>query len=129
MARIMVEILGDAASLERAYRKAAADTTKFHAGVTKTGREGGRSFEGITRAAELAGGAIGIGGLAEAAKASFERMQEQQKTAALTEAAIKSTGDAAGVSADQIDKLSESLFRKSGIDSEQIHAGENTLLM
>jgi hypothetical protein len=50
------------------------------------------------------------------------------KVAAQTNAVLKSTGGAAGVTADQVSNLAGALLKKSGIDDEAIQSGENLLL-
>ena len=47
---------------------------------------------------------------------------------AQTNAVLKSTGGVAGVTAQQVDELANSLLRKTGIDDEAIQSAENMLL-
>lgn len=53
---------------------------------------------------------------------------EQDKLLAQTQATLKSTGGAAGVTAKEILGLSDAIEKKSLIDAEQIQAGQNMLL-
>lgn len=62
------------------------------------------------------------------ARAAFNELEQSGKVSAQTEAAIRSTGGAANVSAKQIDQLSTSLMHKSGMDDEAIKSGANLLL-
>jgi hypothetical protein len=59
---------------------------------------------------------------------SIEAFGEAQKVQAQTEAALKSTGAAAGLTADQIGDLAGSIAAYSGTDDEAIQKGENLLL-
>jgi len=59
---------------------------------------------------------------------AYGELKESEKVAAQTNAAIKSTGGVAHVSAADVDRLSSSLLRKSGVDDELIHSGANLLL-
>lgn len=59
---------------------------------------------------------------------AYTMVQEQGKLAAQTEAVLKSTGGAAGVTASAIDDLSSSLETKSLIDAETIQNGANLML-
>ena len=61
-------------------------------------------------------------------KEANQAVQEQQTLLAQTNAVLKSTGGAAGVSASGIVDLSNALEAKSMIDAEQIQSGENLLL-
>jgi hypothetical protein len=66
--------------------------------------------------------------LAAAGAAFMNELQQAEKASAQTEAAIRSTGGAANVTAKQIDTLSTSLMKKSGTDDEAIKSGANLLL-
>lgn len=74
--------------------------------------------------------AIGAGVVAAgfALRSFYQELTQSQKSAAQTAAVIKSTGGVANVTAKQVDELSNSLLRKTGIDDEVIQNGENMLL-
>lgn len=110
--RIQVEILGDASSLEAALGKAQTKTSKFG--------------HGLAIASKVAAGALL--GLGIAAKIGFDEFSQSQKVAKQTQAVLKSTGDAANVTAGHINKLAQQLLNLSGVDDETIQAGENVLL-
>lgn len=61
-------------------------------------------------------------------KDSIDQATESQKVGAQTAAVLKSTGQAAGISATQIGKLATAISNKAGIDDEEIQSGENMLL-
>jgi hypothetical protein len=76
----------------------------------------------------LAAGAAGLVGLGAAAAGFITEAAESAKIARLTEAAVRSTGGAAKISADQIGELAESLSNKTAIDDEAIQSASNLLL-
>ncbi len=134
--KLEVEIVGDTASLERAFRRSSAAGRKFNSDMTRggtavatlKGNAGAAtptlnklkgSYVGTTAAALAFGGAV---------KASFSELFESQKVSAQTEAALHSTGFAAGVTAEEVDGLAKSLLAVSGVDDEVIKSGENLLL-
>jgi hypothetical protein len=110
--KIQVEILGDSNSLEAALGRAQTKTSKF-----------GKS---IAVASKFAAGALL--GLGVAAKIGFDEMEQHQKVAAQTAAVIESQGNAANITAKQVNALAQSLLNKSGVDDEVIQSGENVLL-
>lgn len=75
----------------------------------------------------LVGVAAGVGAISMF-KGMISEAQESAKTTAQTEAAIKSTGGAAQVTTGHIGKLANAISLKTGIDDEQIQAGQNMLL-
>jgi hypothetical protein len=86
-------------------------------------------FHGLGRAVGYASAAfLGGAGLAAAAKASFEELFAGQKAMAQTQAALKSTGKVAGVSAKEIVTLAGSLQKLTGYNDETIQSAENLLL-
>ena len=111
--KLVVEIVGDSSSLERAFNKSAKSAETFGTAVR--------------RGSLIAGAALG-GGLVLAAKAGFAELAQGQQVAAQTEAVLKSTGGAAGVTAKGVDDLASSLSEMTGIDDEVIAGGENLLL-
>ena len=114
--KIEIEIVGDARKLEREFKRA--------------GDAGGRLGRSLKTAAKV--GAIGLGvglaGVALGARSAWQELVQAQKVTAQTEAVLKSTGGAANVTARDIDRLSASLLRKTGIDDEAIQSGANMLL-
>jgi hypothetical protein len=114
--KLVVEIVGDASSLQRALGNAASSGSRFGSVMGKVGKIG------------LAAGAAITGGLVVALKQGFDEISESQKVMAQTEAVIKSTGGTAQVTAKQVTGLAESLSQMSGVDDEVIQGGENMLL-
>lgn len=70
----------------------------------------------------------GLGMVSDVLGDSITEFKESQVIGAQTEAVLKSTGDAAGLTADQIGDLSQSISDYSGQDDEAIQKGENLLL-
>ena len=114
---LRVEIIGDASSLQKTFGKAADSGDNF-----------GRTLGRVGKAAGVAVGAAALGGIALTLKAGISEWTESTKVIAQTQAVIKSTGGAAGVSAKEVDTLAESIRRKTGVDDEAIASGENLLL-
>lgn len=101
--------------------KVASDVEKSTgAAATKMGKSFQRVGMGLT-----AGVTLPIVGLGIAASKAF---QESAAVAAQTEAAIKSTGGAAGVTAQHVADLSKSVSDYAAVDDEAIQAGANMLL-
>ena len=114
---VRVEIIGDASSLDRALKAASGQVGGFS---TKIGH--------AAKLVGLLGGAAALGGLYKTMSVGYSEWQQQAKVAAQTAAVIKSTGGSANVTAKQVDDLSSSILRKTGIDDEAVKAGENMLL-
>ena len=112
--KLVVKIVGDASSFERAMRNSTKSVVSF--------RNIAKATIGFTAITE------GIRALEGAIRGSASEFAEQAKVAAQTEAVIKSTGAAAGVTAKEVDKLSASISAYSGIDDEAVQAGQNLLL-
>src|SRR5882724_3794165 len=91
------------------------------------GKLSGLGF-GLARFGAAAGGMLAAFGGFEVLKTGMTRMKEMEQTAAVTEARLKSTGGAAGITAKQMDQLSQAIFRKTGVDHEQVLQAENLLL-
>jgi hypothetical protein len=97
---------------------------------------GGHYSEGfVTRVKELTaeigraliGGFVAVGSV-EVFRKLIDEGERAEHAVLLTEAVLKSTGEVAGVTGGQVDKLTESLSRKDGIDQAQVRTGENLLL-
>lgn len=97
------------------------------------GQQAGKALgTGITASASgIAKGVVAVlGGIGAAhfMRGALDEAQEAVKVGNLTNAVIKSTGGAAGVTADQVGALATSLSKVAGVDDELIQAGENVLL-
>ncbi len=129
---LVVRIIGDASSLNRAMAKASSSTKKFDKDVSHTFRgvvAGSGAFRSLGRSVAFASaGFLGGVGLTALVRGAFEEMSNVQKAAAQTNAVLKSTGGVAGVTAEHVDKLAKSLLNISGVDDEVIKGAENILL-
>lgn len=81
---------------------------------------------GFSRGLKVAIG--GLATLATGAAYAFGKFEESENVMQQTNAVIKSTGGIANVTAKDVDKLSSSLSKKTGVDDEVIASGENMLL-
>lgn len=99
----------------------------------KTGDDLRKGFSGAIQSATglnlasltLAGG---IGLLGAGLKYAIDQAAEAEKIMAQTEAVVRSTGGAAGLTADQIANMSGRLSQLSAVDDEVIQSGANLLL-
>lgn len=117
---VTVNILGDAKSLKAALGEAEQSLAGFQAKAKAFGD-----------AATSAGQQMSIGltlPLIGAFKLAYDELTQSANAAAQTEAAIRSTGGAAQVTAGQVDQLVQSLMRKTGIDDAVIQSGANVIL-
>jgi len=71
---------------------------------------------------------VAITGMSKAFAFAMERAEEAQKVEVQLEAVIKSTGGAAGVTAEQIISLAQNLSALSGVEDDVIIASSNILL-
>ena len=126
--KLIVEIVGDSRSLEKAFKKSSKSANTFGRSMDKTASKTRRSFGGLGKGVGLVAGAIGTAGLVGGLRATIGEMNEAQKVTAQTNAVLKSTGKVANVSAKQVDALALSLMNKTGIDDEAIKTSENLLL-
>lgn len=123
--KLIVEVIGDTSKLERSFKRAGATTGGLNnaIGSLRIGIgqliKGTLIVDGLQKALE---------GLSLAAHEGISEFKEQAVLSAQTAAALKSTGGIAGVTAKQIDDLSQSLSNLSGIDDEVIKSAENVLL-
>lgn len=115
--KLTVEIIGDSSSLEKAFKQSTKSAEGFGSGLGK-----------LAKGAAIAAGAAGVGALYVTLKAGIGDFAESQKVAAQTGAVLKSTGQAANVTAKDVDNLAQSISNYSGIDDEAVAAGENMLL-
>ena len=107
--------------------KALKDVQKDLGGLDDQAKKTG---SGLGKLGSIAKGAAvaGLGALAAGLKFSIDQAIEAERVMAATGAVIKSTGGAAGMTADEIGGLADSLSRMSGIDDELIQSAENVML-
>lgn len=117
---VTVTITGDAGSLKRALGDAESSLSSFASKAQSVGERATSIGRSMTLGVTLPLAALG--------KMAFDELSQAAAASAQTEAAIRSTGGAANVTAKQVDALSQSLLNKSGIDDEVIKSGANVLL-
>ena len=108
--------ISDFKKLDGAGNKATFALRTFDKGLTNT-------IKNVAKVGAAVGAAAGIIGF-KLASAAYE----SQKVMAQTNAVIKATGGAAGVTATQVSKLSETLSMQIGVDDELIQKSANLLL-
>ena len=81
---------------------------------------------GVTAAAGIA--AVGVGALAGEVIKATKGWAAHQAIQRRTQAVIKSTGEAAGVSAKHVERMSDAIERQTGVDGDLIQSGANLLL-
>jgi len=104
--------------------------------VTSETDKAARSLQGLktslSNVGQVAGGIIknfiGPAALIGALKGSIDAAMEAQRVMTQTEAVIKSTGGAAGLTAEEIGKMAEAESRLTSVDDEVIQSGQNMLL-
>lgn len=122
----MAEIASAYVSLIPSMRGAAGKIDKeISPGIAAAGKKSGLSFGKLF----AAGAALGLGAKAFSFLGdSLEEGREANKVSALVANAIKATGGAANVTADQVDRLATSISKKTGIDDEQIATASSLIL-
>lgn len=94
---------------------------------TTKGQSFGSTLSKIGKVEAVAAGA-GIAFLATQVGDFINQGRDSAQVLRLTEAVLKSTGGAAGVTATQVAGLADALSAKAGVDDELIQRGENVLL-
>src|SRR5262249_48542876 len=129
---IAVELVGDPTSLIRAFAKSEQAGRQFGRTMEKASRGTVVASVGFHRlrdaVAYASAGFLGAAGCVGAAEAGFKELFATQKAAAQTAAVLKSTGGVAGVSAEHVTELADSLAKLTGYGSNAIHSAENLLL-
>ncbi len=111
------------------YNRALKDTDRSNSDFVRgSGRVKGAFGSLFFGGAGVAAGAGALYGLGKATKYVLDAFGESETSAAQVAQVIKSTGGAANVSADDVDRLSTSLSKKTGIDDEAISSGQALLL-
>src|SRR5690242_13170645 len=114
---IKVNFLGDASDLARASKQASRSVDDV-----------GKKAHGLKSLLGGLGGAALGAGLVKFAKGGIEGLKEQQAVSAQTTAVLKSMGPVAGKTQGQIEGLADKIEKMSGLQAENVQAGENMLL-
>lgn len=118
---IKIDVLADV----KGINKGVQDVNSKLTGMGQTvGRIGG-----LLKGAFIAGGiTAGVGLLGNKFTEANQSIQEQQKLLGQTNAVLKSTGGAAGVTANDVLSLADAIEKKSTLDAEAVQSGQNLLL-
>jgi hypothetical protein len=123
--KLIVEILGDTSGLERSTKKARTEVEGLGGAVK------GLSISFATLARSVLVVEVlqkALEGLHEVVHAGTDELKQRAVVQAQVNAALKSTGDVANVSAKHIDDLALSMSNLSGFGTQVVKAGEATLL-
>ena len=113
--KIIVPFEGDNSKLKKSTDESKSSLSKLNT-----------TFSQYTGISLTAAGAIGV--VSSAFKLMVSEASEAQVLMKQTEAVIKATGSAAGMTADEIVNMAESERMLTGIDDDVIQAGQNMLL-
>ncbi len=116
--KLEIQITGDATSASRLFGNV----------DDAAGRTQSTMSKWSTRIATAVGAAFAVDRILDWGSTLINAAEESQQVTAQTAAVIKSMGDVAGVSADQVADLAEKISLKTGLDDEMIQSGENVLL-
>lgn len=91
-------------------------------------RMGGTAAKLGTMFAGAMAGAAALEGTVSMMKGFADAARESEKVGKATNAVLEATGGVAGITADHVGKLTDSLSKKAGMDDEAIQSGQNLLL-
>jgi hypothetical protein len=121
--KLSVVITGDAKGAQHAFSSVSSSASSADSKLSKVGGTIGKVFKGIA----VGGAVVGVG-VAAMVKGGLDALIELERIGAQTEAVIKSTGGAAGRTAEQISGLAQSMEKATGVEQELIQQGQNMLL-
>ena len=121
---VKVSIVGDSDSMVRAFHNADKAATGFGRGGSALMAAG---MGAVAGGAAVAAQAIGTG-LVTALKTGIDQMNQQQAVSAQTSAALKSTGNAAGVTKGHIENMASALQAQTGTQDDAIQSAQNLML-
>lgn len=111
---LKIKILGDSSGAQKAFKDVDSGSSSLAGSLGKLG--------GVLAATFAADKIIGFVTGGVEAIANMDRIVKQ------TESVVKSTGGAAGVTAQQVSEMANSIERATGIEAENIQTGQNMLL-
>lgn len=131
MAAIVINVAGSYDN--KAISQAQSALNKLKGTAEDAGKQGSTIGQKLGKGLKIAGvvGGVAAGAFAGVATTLVAFGREAQEAASVTrstEAIIKATGGAAGVTAQQVSDLAESLSEKTGIDDEAIQSAQNLIL-
>ena len=121
--KLSVVITGDAKGARKAMGDVGSGADGMHSKLQSVGAGVGKVF----KAAAVGAGALAVG-VGAFLKGGADSLINLERLAGQTQAVIKSTGGAAGVSAGQVAAYADSIEKATGVEAEGIIQGENMLL-
>lgn len=115
---LSISILADAAGVRKGTADASSRMSKFASGSIGLLKNVGLAYAGFK--------AFGV--LKDSVGEAITMVRQQDQLLGQTRSVLKSTGNAANVSAGSIVKMADAMERKSMMDAEQIQNGTNVLL-
>lgn len=125
--RLVVEIIGDPTSAQRALRTVGRETSFMERRFGVAGRAANTSFRRIGAGARAATPYVSAFAVLGLGKAVIEA-EEAVKAGRQTDAVIKSMGGSANVNRRHVEELANSLSELSAVDDEMVQSAENLLL-
>ena len=116
-----IRIVGDAKDAQRALKGIGASAKGLSGSLAP-------ATAGLGKLFGAAAGVVGFAAITRGISSMVSAAYESQKVLKQTEAIVKSTGMAAGMTAGDISALADSLSKKVGIDDEAIQTSLNLLL-
>ena len=121
--KLSVVITGDAKGARKAFGEVGSSAGGMQSKLQSVGAGVGKVF----KAAAVGAGVLAVG-VGAFLKGGVDSLVNLEKLGAQTEAVIKSTGGAAGVSAEQVSAYADSIEKATGVEAEGIIQGQNMLL-
>lgn len=121
--KLAVVITGDAKGARKAMGDVGSGADGMHSKLQSVGAGVGKVF----KAAAVGAGVLAVG-VGAFLKGGADSLINLERLAGQTQAVIKSTGGAAGVSAEQVSSYADSIEKATGVEAEGIIQGENMLL-
>lgn len=121
--KLSVVITGDARGARKAFGEVGSGAGGMQSKLQSVGAGVGKVF----KAAAVGAGVLAVG-VGAFLKGGVDSLIELERLGAQTEAVIKSTGGAAGVTADQVSAYADSIEKATGVEAEGIISGQNMLL-
>lgn len=130
-ATIVSQLILEDAGFDSGMSKAQKTTDKFHGNFKSKMSDLGKQMAnigGMLATAAIAAGTVAVVALGNELYKSVQAAAEAEAVQAQLNAVLESTGGIAGVTAEQVNSLADSLSKVTPFEDEAIIAGENMLL-
>ena len=122
--KLVIEVVGDTAGLERSFRRATKETQQFGKSITNAGKgaiAASLSFRGLGRSIGLvSAGFLGGAGVVAALKSTIGAAVESQRVLGQTENAVRRTGQSWEQFGKQVQGVALAQAQVSGFDDERL---------